>query len=246
MKGAISKSDVIEQLQREIRSLQGYNSSSSGLILRTGIASLESAFPEKVFPTGVIHELISYSAEEKAATTGFLGGLLGCMMQQNGACLWISTRRTIFPPALKIFGIDPERIIFIDLPRQKEALWSIEEALKCKSLAGVVGELPELSFTESRRFQLAVEKSRVTGFIHRHKPKTENTTASVTRWKIMPLSSETPEGLPGLGFPRWQVQLAKVRNGTPGTWQIEWINNAFRQLEEESTSIATFPILKTG
>jgi len=246
MKGAISKIEVIEQLQKEIRSLQGYSRSSTGLALNTGIKSLEAAFPEKTFPTGVIHELISYSREEKAATTGFMGGLLGQMMQQSGACLWISTQRTIFPPALKIFGIDPARIIFIDLSWQKEALWAIEEALKCKSLAGVVGELQELSFTESRRLQLAVEKSNVTGFIHRHKPRAENTTASVTRWKIKPLSSETTEGLPGLGFPRWEVQLAKVRNGVPGTWHIEWVDNAFHQLEESSTSITAFPIRKTG
>jgi len=246
MKEAILKSDVIKQLQKEIRSLQGYDHIPAGPTINTGILSLEASFPEKVFPTGVIHELISYSPEEKAATTGFMGGLLGRMMQQSGACLWISTRRTIFPPALKIFGIAPERIIFVDLSRQKEALWAIEEALKCKSLAGVVGELPELSFTESRRLQLAVEKSRVTGFIHRYKPKAENTTASVTRWKIKPLSSETTEGLPGVGFPRWEVQLVKVRNGVPGTWQIEWIDNTFHQLQEPSTSITTFPIRKTG
>ena len=37
-------------------------------------------------------------------------------------------------------------------------LWVIEEALKCEGLAAVIGEIKELSFTQSRRLQLAVEK----------------------------------------------------------------------------------------
>ena len=41
-------------------------------------------------------------------------------------------------------------------------MWAIEEALKCDGLAAVIGEMKELSFTNSRRLQLAVEKSHVT------------------------------------------------------------------------------------
>ena len=64
----------------------------------------------------------------------------------------------------------------------------MEEALKCDGIAAVVGEIQELSFTVSRRLQLAVEQSRVTGFILRNNPRNLNTTACVTRWKITPLS----------------------------------------------------------
>ena len=42
--------------------------------------------------------------------------------------------RTIFPPALKSFGIAPDKIIFIDLKKEKEILWAMEEALKCDGL----------------------------------------------------------------------------------------------------------------
>src|SRR5690606_13935094 len=109
------------------------------------------AFPNGIFPTGAIHEFISPGSEEAAATNGFISGIIGRLMQQKGTCLWISTKRTLFPPALKLFGIEPDRVIFIDLPRPKEALWAIEEALKCDALSAVVGELRELSFNESRR-----------------------------------------------------------------------------------------------
>jgi protein ImuA len=78
----------------------------------------------------------------------------------------VSTTRTIFSPALKTFGIKPRRIIFVDLYQYKECLWAVEETLKCDALTAVVGELGELNFAESRRLQLAVERSNVTGFIH--------------------------------------------------------------------------------
>jgi protein ImuA len=63
----------------------------------------------------------------------------------------------------------------------------VEEALRCNRLAAVVAEIGELSFTASRRLQLAVEQSRVTGFILRLKPRNLTSTACVTRWRVTSL-----------------------------------------------------------
>lgn len=175
--------------------------------------------------------------EEAAATGGFVAGVLSALMGKGGATVWLSTNRTIFPPALVSFGIAPDKIIFVDLKKEKEILWAMEEALKCEGLAAVVGELPELSFMASRRLQLAVEKSRVTGFILRHNFRSLNTNACVTRWKITPVASQLADGMPGVGFPRWKVDLLKVRNGKPGNWQVEWAAGKFRHLAAASLII---------
>ncbi len=121
----------------------------------------------------------------------------------------------------------------------------MEEALKCKGLSAVIGEIQELSFTASRRLQLAVEQSQVTGFILRRNPRSINTTACVTRWQITSVPSELAEDMPGVGFPRWNVELLKVRNGTPGRWQIEFAAGRFRHIPK----IAAMPFIqkkKTG
>lgn len=246
MQSLAAKNDIIQRLQKEVLSLQGYSRSLERQNLNTGLGPIEAAFPNRTFPIGAVHEFISIESEDAAATSGFISGLLGKLMQQGGACLWISTKRTLFPPALKVFGIDPERIVFIDAVKHKDALWAVEEALKCESLSAVVGELSELSFKESRRLQLAVEQSRVTGFIHRHNPRSENTVACVTRWKIRPLQSAVEDGMPGLGFPRWDVHLQKVRNGTPGSWQIEWSDGRFQHIAQKSLSIPEIPKRKAG
>jgi protein ImuA len=36
--------------------------------------------------------------------------------------------------------------------------------------------------------------------------------------------------MPGVGFPRWNVELLKVRNGRPGTWQIEFAAGRLRHI----------------
>jgi protein ImuA len=141
--------------------------------------------------------------------------------------LWISSSRTLFPPALKSFGLEPDRFIFIDLQKEKEVIWAMEEALKCEALSAVVGEIREIDFTASRRLQLAVEQSRVTGFILRNNYRNLNTTACVSRWKITPLSSESVDELPGIGFPKWKVELVRMRNGRSGVWDIQWVEGRF-------------------
>lgn len=241
-----AKQDVIKQLQQEILALQGHRKTSGNNLNKTGLGILEQAFHDQTFPIGAVHEFISRHIEEVAATNGFLSGLVGSLMKQKGACLWVSTNRTVFPQALKIFGIEPERIIFIDTARPKEALWTIEEGLKCEALSVVIGEIRELSFTESRRLQLAVEHSHVTGFIHRQNPKTENTVACVTRWKIKPLPSDAEQGMPGVGFPRWDVHLLKVRNGKPGNWQLEWADSSFQYIAKQRVALPDIHTRKAG
>ncbi|MCE7072894.1 Error-prone repair protein ImuA [Dyadobacter sp. CY327] len=227
------KSDLAKRLQDEILSLQGFKTASEGAKSSFDYGALEKAFPNQVFPTGAVHEFLSGAREDAAATTGFMMGLLGKLLQKGGACLWISMNRTLFPPAMKFFGIEPDRVIFIDLLKEQDVLWAVEESLKCEALTAVVGELNEITLTQSRRLQLAVEQSRVTGFLHRCNPRSLNTLACVSRWKVTPIPSQLEDDMPGVGFPSWHVQLLKVRNGEPGEWKMEWSDGRFNYLEQE-------------
>ena len=225
-----TKSDIIQRLEREILPLQGFKPPKGGGATDFGLGPMHAAFPNGHFPTGAVHELVSSTAEGAAASVGFMGGLLGTLMRGGGAALWIGNRRKIFPMALTNFGIEPDRVVFVELSRPKDMLWVMEEALKCEGLAAVVGEIPEIAFTASRRLQLAVEQSRVTGFLLRHQARGLGVNACVARWRVSALASETAVGLPGVGFPRWKVELLKIRNGRPGVWPLEWAAGRFRSV----------------
>ena len=216
------KKDIISRLQEDILLLQGFKRLAVGTPLKIDLGPVNNAFPNKCFPLAAMHEFISHDAGREAATKGFIACLLAGLTGDNGACVWIGNRQAIFPPALKNFGIEPDRIVFINAQHEKEILWTMEEALKCEGLTAVVGEMRELSFTASRRFQLAVEQSQATGFIIRNNPRNLSVNACVSRWKIASSPADEENNLPGIGFPRWNIELLKIRNGKPGVWQMEW------------------------
>jgi protein ImuA len=240
------QSDIVARLRKEILPLQGLRSSNFDQSLDIGLGDMIEAFPNRCFPLGAVHEFITETAESASASTGFISGILSGLMKTGGECIWISTRRSIFPPALGLFGIQPSNILFVDLKKENDVLWAMEEALKCNGLRAVVGEIPELSFTVSRRFQLAVEQSRVTGFIIRDRPKNLLPNACVSRWNIKPIPSIIMDQLPGVGFPRWHIELQKIRNGKPGYWELEWSAGRFHQIDKILPSILSQPERKTG
>lgn len=218
-------------------SLQGFKPRACGTDLDLGLDSINEAFPEQTFPLGAVHEFLADGPQNAAASCGFITGLVSNLMRSSGAVVWISPQRRVFPPALKGFGIGADRILFVDVPKEKDRLWVMEEALKCSALSAVVAEISEISFTNSRRLQLAVEQSRVTGFLLRDNGCYLTTNAAVCRWRISSLPSEPVGALPGVGFPRWKVELIKVRNGKPGTWEMEWVEGRFRITQKPAAII---------
>jgi protein ImuA len=219
-----TRANIFSQLEKEILHLQRFKPLSTGG-LDAGLDIIKDAFPNSNFPTGSIHEFFSTRAEDSAASSGFIAGIMSSLMKSGAPSVWVAPSPNIFPPALKFFGIDPHKIIFIRT-RKKDLLWTIEEVLKCDAFCSVVGEMGEVNLFESRRLQLAVEESKVTGFMLRHNPK-NLATSFVTRWRITSLPSVSDAGMPGIGFPKWNVELLKVRNGKPGNWKMIWRDGAF-------------------
>jgi protein ImuA len=240
----IVQPDIIHQLRQEILLRQGFRPPSAATV-DMGLGPVAAAFPQGAFPMGAMHELLSDGPEGAAASAAFTAALIGPLMSKGGACIWIGPRRTIFPPGLRALGMEPDRVLFVDVRKEKESWWVLEEALKCEGLAAVVGEIREVSFLASRRFQLAVEQSRVTGFLLRERPRNRQPIAVVARWQISPLpggDGARPGGMeasfaetgaramPGVGFPRWSVELLRIRSGQPGRWELEWREGKFHPI----------------
>lgn len=221
--------EIVSKLKKEILAMQGVPQLVEGRAADTGLGPITGAFPYGFFPVG-IHEFVSTSAETAASVSGFMAALLSRITRHDGICLWIGTHRMLFPPALVFFGLNPHNIIFIDNRKPADLSWMIEQALKCEALSAVVGEISDLDLAQSRRLQLAVEQSRVNCFLHRRYPAKASTIASVCRWKILPIASVSEPGLPGVGFPAWEVTLEKVRNGQPGSWRMWWAETHFESL----------------
>lgn len=239
-----AKADILAKLRREISALEGRRRGGEALTGDGHPGPLASAFPDGALPLGVVHEFLTDGPEGLAATCGFVSALLAPLLKTQTILFWISASRQVFAPALPYFGIAADRVIFVNLHREQDILWATEEILQSGAAAGVVTELPQISFIASRRLQLRAEQSGATGFLICHRPRpvsntvgitgsstqaaektgnrVHNPTACATRWEIRPLPGLPIDGLPGLGAPCWQVNLLKAKNGRPGSWEIQW------------------------
>ena len=134
------KHELAKALQAKINAMQGLGKSRA-LTRTNDFSPFTSAFPDQIFPVGAIHELVSYEPPDAASTTGFVTAITGKLMQSGGLCLWIGNDSKVYPSGLRHFGMPPDRIVFIHAPKPKDALWIIEEALKCEALTAVVAEI---------------------------------------------------------------------------------------------------------
>jgi hypothetical protein len=145
-----------------------------------------------------------------------------------GPVLWCLKRPDLYGPGLAAHGLDPARLVIVAAPRDEEILWAMEEGLRMPGLAAVVGEVGRLPMVAGRRLQLAAERSGVTALLLRRwrdgkeaAVERERPSAAVTRWRIMALPSRDIAREPGIGSPRWRVELLRCRGGLPGAWNVE-------------------------
>jgi protein ImuA len=146
----------------------------------------------------------------------------------EGIVLWCLPRPDLYGPGLAAHGLDPGRIVLVHAPRDGDILWAMEEGLRAPGLDAVVGEVGTLPAVASRRLQLAAERSGVMAFLLRRWREGGQAAreralpnAAVTRWRITALPSNTHRSEPGVGRPRWRVELLRCRSGEPACWEIE-------------------------
>ncbi|HVU94493.1 MAG TPA: hypothetical protein VHE34_04680 [Puia sp.] len=241
------KNDILSALRQEILLVEGYKTPEAGSP-DIPVGPLADAFPNRRFPTGKLHEFLAPTLQKAAASGGFVATLVGALMARGGDCIWIAKRRRIYPPGLAAYGVPADRVVFCDISREKQLLWAAEEALQCNGIAAVVAEVPDISYVNSLRLQLAIEDSRVTGFLLRHTSRIPAPIASTARWRVSPARSRTPiPGLNRVGYPRWRVQLERVRNGKPGIWELEWVAGRIVSAAEQQVATQLESVhLKTG
>lgn len=194
-------------------------------VLPFAVDAIDQRLPHGGLPQGHLHEAIEGGAASQYAgiATLFVAGILARM---SGPVLWCLRGRDLFAPALARVGLHPDRVIFCETWKDRDVLPAMEEGLKCKGLAGVVGEVSKLSLNASRRLQLWAGESGVTAFVIRRwhnaieKEAAGEPNAAATRWRIAPHPSPA-SAFDGLCRQYWKLDLLRVRGGEPYSWVLE-------------------------
>jgi protein ImuA len=139
---------------------------------------------------------------------------------QDAASLRLTGRpyRPGLPEALR------RRLIHVAAKTHEDALFALEEGLRCRDLAFVIGELAgnpkALSFTASRRLSLAAEKHGVPLWLVRLDAARDLGSARM-RWQTCSAPSPPLRWNPQApGIPSWHAELFRARAHPPGEWVL--------------------------
>ncbi|WP_157619670.1 ImuA family protein, partial [Skermanella stibiiresistens] len=198
-----SKAAVLAELRGRIRRMEGIGGADGAHLLPLGVPEVDRALPDGGLPLGCLHEIVGDPGDPfNVAATGFGTALLARIARRRGQIVWITRGDDLHAPGLASYGLTPDRLITVRARRDADILWAMEEALRCRSLGAVLGEIGDIDMVASRRLQLAAESGGVTAFLLRGgetRARRLAATASVTRWRLASAPSAPLAGEPGLG-----------------------------------------------
>jgi protein ImuA len=146
--------------------------------------------------------------------------------------LWVQDRMAILesgrvhPP-----GLRPQDLIHVEARDARDALWAMEEGVRCSCLSAVIGEIwgdpRTLDFTATRRLAVAAERSGTPCWLVRL-GGTANLSGARMRWRIASAPSLANDLDPRApGTPAWDAELFRARGMPPGRWNVAHEAGAF-------------------
>jgi protein ImuA len=164
--------------------------------------------------------------------SGWTGFLLP-QVDRSKPLLWVQDRMAILESGrIYPLGLPEADIVHVEARDARQALWAMEEGVRCSALSAVIGELygdpAALDFTATRRLAVASERSNVPCWLVRL-GGTANLSGARMRWRIAsapslanPLDSRAP------GTAAWDAELFRARGHPPGRWSIAHEADRFR------------------
>ena len=156
---------------------------------------------------------------------GGWAGFLLAQLKPDKPLLWVQDRMAILESG-RVYprGLPRQDLIHVEASDARDALWAMEEGLRCSALSAVVGEIwgdpKSLDFTATRRLAVASERSGVAAFLIRLGGHA-NLSGARMRWRIASapsLANDLDSKAPGP--PVWDAELFRARGRPPGRWTV--------------------------
>ena len=215
---------MLDELRQRLRAMEKTTGVEAGPgLVPLGMASVDATLGGGL-ARGALHEIAAVNEAHLAAATGFTLGLAACARN----LLWIAEDMALnesgapYGPGLDFFKRAPERLVTVAVAHRRDLLWAMEEALRCRALGAVIGEVRHgaIDPVAVRRLSLAAAESGALAFLLRAQPSSDASTA-MTRW-IAGAAPSADDNAFGAGAPRFAAQLVRNRRGPLGSWILEW------------------------
>lgn len=171
---------------------------------------------------------------ESAVDAGAVGFILSRIQRSAQPVLWVQDRLSgkeagrFYLPGLNRRW----PILRVDVTRAVDVLLAMEDGLRCKGLAAVIGEVwgdpPALGFTATKRLALRSEANGIPCWLIR-RATNPDLSAARDRWRVASMpSAPHPHDPVAPGDPQWRVDLFRSRHSRPGTWVARYDSAADR------------------
>jgi protein ImuA len=218
--------DALARLRQKLENAQPYqcDKASFPLGLRAADAVLGGGLARCAF-----HEISPQAPIHLGAATGFAlalaalagkGGARETLLIQTDVARYESGAP--YGIGLDHFGLPSRRLLVLRARRPIDALFAMEEALKCRAIASVIAELPDdaADLTATRRLSLAARAHDGLGLLLRHR-STSAPSAAMTRWEVA-ASPGPRDAFGGIGTTAFLLSLVKNRRGPCGRFGVAW------------------------
>lgn len=199
-------------------------------------ASATEAFAAAVALQPRLVEIFAESRD--AAGSGFVLAQLGGALR-SGTILWVQDRVVLrdhgrpYPHWCRSgSGKGSAGIVHVVARDAGQALWAMEEGLRCAELSAVIGEVAgnprALDFTATRRLAVAAERFGVPALLLRLGSQADLSGARM-RWRAQSRPSLMPRwNAAAPGMPVWSLELFRARGPRPGQWDAAYDRAADR------------------
>jgi protein ImuA len=217
-----ARHERLAALRAEVRAIESAGAPTARPCLPFGLESIDRRLAGGGLCMAALHEICGAAPHltDDAAATLFLAGIAARQaMAKGGTVLWALKRPDLFAPGLALAGLPPASVLYAECGTDEDVLAVMEEGLRHRGLAAVVGEVGRVAMASTRRLQLAAEEGETPALMLKRWRRAEEDplavpSAATTRWRIAPAPS-APLPVEGIGRARWTVTLARQRGGEP-------------------------------
>ena len=190
--GVERRAEVVQRLAEQMRAVRvgAYAAEpDGGEFFSTGVPELDEWLPQGGMPRRGLVEWLgewgggAWTLGVKAAANA---------VAEGGKVVVVDPRGEFYPPAARLWGLDPAELLLVRPPTVAEAVWAMDEALRCKAVGVVVGIVERLDHRFSRKLQLAAEAGGRPCLLFRPASARNEPSWAEIRWLVRPLPSNSP------------------------------------------------------
>jgi protein ImuA len=230
---ADARDALIARLRRDVERLEARRLPEDERAISTGSPALDRLLPAGGLRRGTVVEYLTGSAGSGAGTLALSAARDAC---REGRALVVldagplsrngneRERYRFYPPAAAAWGIDLSRILVLRPAHEADALWALDQALRCPDVGAVWAACDRLDVRDFRRLQLAAECGGTLGLLLRPARLRGQPTWADVRLEVQSAKCEVRMQQKILLRPSsfvlrpWQlrVELVRCRGGTGG------------------------------